>query len=362
MKTTKILTVVATLIVALSLAAPASASCGTVAAIASVGDPAVVGQSGYTFVFSPVFQEFGPVFGASYGLVSSSNAGNPAPPSVSGAATVSFWALGAGDPAVGPGTDNGGFDLVGYPGFYGAGYSSGPSYAGGLWYAATINGTWEAAGIDGCIGSGNCMCLLISDHDGERGFWAVTGGQSDANFNTSINQGGADGNGNNLPIILATMPKPSITASTRAADGSLDVEVTVKLPAPTGGDFTNDGCGCAPIGYRVLQQVLTSGSMPPTDRGVSVWSEPALAAGGAQGVTSFGVGAGDAGVTIRSACGASDTDVYLTAQLVFDSGFATTVVSGNSSRVECGPNLADPDDRPSRIRPRSDRPATPRRR
>ncbi len=360
MKTTKILMVAATLIVALSLAAPASASCGTVAAIASVGDPAVVGQSGYTFVFSPVFQEFGPVYGPSYVLVNSYDALNPAPPSVSGAATVSFWALGAGDPAVGPGTDNGGFDMVGYPQFYSYGYSSGPSYAGGYWAAATLNGTWEAAGIDGCIGSGNCMCLLISDHDGERGFWAVTGGVSDANFNTSVNQGGADGNGNNLPIILVTMDKPSITATVR--QGNFDVDLTVKLPAPTGGDYTNGGCGCAPIGYRVLQQIVTRGSMPPTDRGIGVWSEPVLAGGGAQGVTAFGVGAGDAGVTVRSACGASDTDVYLTAQLVFDSGFATTVVSGNSSRVECGPTLADPDDRPSRIRPRSDRPATPRRR
>lgn len=361
MKTTKILMVAATLIVALSLAAPASASCGTASLISTVGDPANVGQSGYTFVYGPVFQEFAYIVrGPGYVYTYSENAGDPAPQAVSSAATVSFWALGAGDPAIGSGTDNGLFDMIAVGHFYGYGYSSGAGLAGGYWNAATIFSTWEPAGIDGCIGSGNCMCLLISDHDGERGFWAVTGGQSDPNFNTSINQGGADGNGNNLPIVLVTMDAPSITGAVR--QGNFDVDLTVKLAAPTGGDYTNDGCNCAPIGYKVLEQIVVRGSMPPTDRGIAAWSEPVLPGGGVQGVTAFSVGGADTGVTVRSACGAVDTDVYLTAQLVFDSGFATTAVSGNATRVECGPTLADPDDRPSRIRPRSDRPTSPRRR
>ncbi len=359
MKTTKILMVAATLIVALSLAAPASASCGTVASISTIV-PGGGGTSGTTFVFSPPFQEYGITYGPGYAILLGYNAGTPAPPPVSAAATVSFWALGLGDPAIGSGTDNGSFDMIAAGQFYGYGYPSSAYYPGGYWQAATIDSTWEPAGIDGCIGSGNCMCLLISDHDGERGFWAVTGGESNANFNTVINQGGSDGNGNNLPIVLVTMDKPSITGSVRQPN--FDVDLTVKLAAPTAGDYTNDLCNCAPIGYKVLQQVVIRGNMPPTDRSLSAWSEPALAAGGVQGVTAFGDGVADAGVTVRSVCGATNNDVYLTAQLVFDSGFATTVVSGNSARVECGPTLADPDDRPSRIRPRSDRPTSPRRR
>ena len=40
----------------------------------------------------------------------------------------------------------------------------------------------------------------------------------------------------------------------------------------------------------------------------------------------------------------------------FERGFGTTVVSANSSRVECGTTLADPDDKPRTPRPRLDRP------
>lgn len=363
MKTIKILTVVAALIVALSLAAPVSASCLTVAAITTIVPP-TAGNNGRTFVFSPPFLEYGIYYGAGTPPLTYSYASpGTAPPPLSAAASISFWRLGAGNTAIGVGTDNGVFDMAGAPGIYGDlyfyGYASGGLLTGGFWYAATINGGWNSAGIDGCIGAAACMCLLISDHDGTRGFWAVTGGQSNANFNTSINQGGSDGNGNNVPIILATIDKPNITGSVRVAN--MDVDLTIKLAAPTAGDFTTDGCDCAPIGYKVLQQVLARGNMPPSDRSIAAWSEPSLAAGGAQGVTAFGLGAGD-GVTVRSVCGASNKDVYLTTQLIFDSGFGTTVVSGNSARVECGPTLADPDDRPSRIRPRSDRPATPRRR
>ena len=124
MKTTKILTVAAALIVALSLAAPASASCGTPAAITVFANPADVGQNGTSWVFSPPIQEFGIYyyFGAPY--VYSSDAGNPAPPPVGPDARVSFWRVGAGDPAVGFGIDNGVFDMVASGDFYFYGYSS----------------------------------------------------------------------------------------------------------------------------------------------------------------------------------------------------------------------------------------------
>ena len=79
------------------------------------------------------------------------------------------------------------------------------------------------------------------------------------------------------------------------------------------------------------QTIVPRGNMPPTGRDAAAWDVPTLADGVTpQGVTAFG----GAGVSLASACGSSDTDVYLTTQLVFDSGFTTDVVSANSTRME----------------------------
>jgi hypothetical protein len=358
MKTmTRILTVAVVVAGALSLAAPVNANCDADAIITTID------AGGSSFVFSPVFAahpyfyygDFGP---AAYGL--------NVPPALSVDAKITFWAVGTGDPAVGFGDDNGAYNMrTQGTGFYYYLYD----YGGGETFkaAATLNGNWDNGqfATDGCVGNVNCMCVLFSDHDGDTGFFASVGSQSTATLRTSFNLGGSDGFVNNLPIALVAIDPPSITGSVRD-QLTHDVDFTVKVAAPAGvynGGQTADGaCDCAPVGFVVRQQILSSGAVVPSDRDAAAWSLPLKADGSAQTMAAFGTGMTDPGVVIRSACGTSDSDVYLSTQLVFATGFATTVVSGNSLRVECGPTLADPSDRPRPTRPTRGRPDNPRRR
>jgi hypothetical protein len=48
-------------------------------------------------------------------------------------------------------------------------------------------------------------------------------------------------------------------------------------------------------------------------------------------------------VVVESLCGSVDNDVYLSTELWFDSDFTAPFVSSNSTRIECGPTLADPE-------------------
>jgi hypothetical protein len=360
MKTmTKVLTAAAVLVVALSLSAPVGAACGAPALITTIT------ASGSTFVFNPTFASHYSFFYGPYGpAVYSYDGANPAPTPLSAAASISFWAVGTGDPAFGVGNDNGPYDMVENGGFYFGGYTYSATIPGGYLQAGRLAGTWEnptAAGeaTDGCVGGNNCMCVLISDQDGTEGFYAIAGALSDATFSTSINLGGSDGNGNNLPIALVNIAAPSITDSVRD-QGSFDVNLGISAAAPAGGNYVQNGCACGPSGFQVLQMIVPRGNMPPSDRDIGAWTVPTLGDGVTpQPVTAFG-----GTVTVRSSCGTSDTDVYLSTGLVFDSSFGTAVVSGNSSRVECGPNVANPlDNNPSADRPgnRGDR-GKPRRR
>ena len=53
--------------------------------------------------------------------------------------------------------------------------------------------------------------------------------------------------------------------------------------------------------------------------------------------------------TFTVPCGATDVDVYVAGAYRWATGFETAVVGANSTRVECGPNLANPAD--TMIRP-----------
>lgn len=321
---TKVLTVATTLLLALSLAGPMEASCGTVAQIRTK-DP--TGQG--SFIMNTAFQNFvADGIGAGTGpygpYTFSYDPTNPATPPLSPAAAISFWRTGTGDVALGFGDDNGSYDMIATGGFYFTGYAPTSTY-GGYVRGGQIFGTWNPGGIDGCIGANNCMCLLVTDQDGMNGDWAILGGISDANFNTDINIGGTDGVNNFAPILLVNLEPPVITNSRRRIAGSLDVvELDVTLPAPSGGVYTQDGCACGPVGFKVLQQILPRGSKPSSDPGASLWSEPNLETGGPQPVASFG-----STVHVLSAC-AANTDIYLTTQLVFDSGIETPVVSAHT--------------------------------
>jgi hypothetical protein len=330
------LTVAAAFVVALAIGAPAVADCG-----ANPGIISGQGAGGVSQVFTQKFAEtpyqdatfYG--FNYTYGAYAYCGAGGGCTP-VSPAAHVSFWSQGLGNVAPLVGVDNGTFDVIANGGIYFYSYTDTGFYGG-----AYLQTGW-ATGSDGCIGANNCLCALLTDQDGDDSYWAIAGARSNTGFTTSLNRGGTDGSGYlNAPLILVRADKPSIIGSARVGT---DVDLQVSVAPPSGGVYVKDGCNCGPTGFKVLQQIVPRGNMPPTDRSLG-WVEAPLSVGGAQNVTPMG-----GTVSVRSLCGPADQDVYLATQLFFDSGFSTSVVSGNSSRVECGTNLADPNDNP-RIRP-----------
>mgnify|MGYP003571918905 FL=1 len=263
-----------------------------------------------------------------------------------------FWSAGFGDPTIGLGDDNGAFaPSDGW--FYYRGYGA-PYY---FYYAAEIFTTWAALpSIDGCLlngggGTETCTCVLLTDQDGADGFYAMVSNRTNIGSDTFLNQPGNDGNGNAGPIILQPVPKTFIEGNSWSpATG--DIELTVNVSGDPGNYNLDPTCNCGPIGYRVVQQQLTRGSAPPDTRDAAAWTPVDLVGGAPQPVNGNPLGAS---VTVQSLCGlAEDKDVYLATQLVFDSGFDATVVSGNSTRIECGPTIAEPN-QPSRprIRPGS---------
>jgi hypothetical protein len=249
-----------------------------------------------------------------------------------------FWALGTGDPAFGLGDDNGDFYSANW--FH---YDSDPTY--GVYYAGYVNTNWGQNGIDGCLlnagatsglDGDECTCILLSDQYGTDGYFAIASSMVDINGHTYFDMPGADGNGNGGPIILVPIPKPFITlADTNFATRDIDLTVTID-PFSTG-IYEKDGCDCGPVGFKIRSMLIPRGDPPPADRDAELWTELELAGGGAQPVTPLG-----SSVTVASTCGYAYHDVYLAAQLIFDSGFGTAVVSRNSTRIECGPTLAEP--------------------
>lgn len=249
-----------------------------------------------------------------------------------------FWAMGTGDPALYLGDDNGTFTSDNW--FY---YYSNSMY--GIYHAGYVATNWGEGGIDGCIlnagatsglDGDECTCILFSDQDGTDGYFAIASAMVDGLGHSWFDMPGADGNGNGGPIILVSIPRPFITlADTNFA--TRDIDLTVTMAPFAGGVYDRDGCDCGPDGFKIVQRVIPRGDPEPDDRNAALWDEPTLAGGGAQPVTPFG-----SSVTVASTCGFANHDVYLAAQLFFDSGFGSAVVSRNSVRIECGPTLAEP--------------------
>jgi hypothetical protein len=267
-------------------------------------------------------------------------------PPLSANADATFWALGTGNPALGPGDDAGTWTAAANGWMY---YIN--SYYGG-WYAAEIFTGWGTSNaIDGCVQNnpaGSCTCVLITDQDGTTGYFALASDDADAAWNFDLVQPGTDGSGNFSGIILEPIPAPTVVNAARKA-ASLDLDITVNVPMPAAGIYQSGGsCACGPIGYKVKQAIVLRGQPAPSDR-VNGWTDMALVGGGAQAVTAMG-----SPVTVESLCGASNQDVYIATELVFDSDFVAPVVSGDATRVECGPDVAEPE-RP-RFRPGTQRP------
>jgi hypothetical protein len=249
-----------------------------------------------------------------------------------------FWGVGVGNPTLGVGADNGSWTALDwlyiFPG-----------------YPAAIITTWaESTGIDTCIDvqgafGSRCQATFVQDVDpdtGEGMFALLATADDDASGDFFLVQDG------NAPIVFAPQPKMAVTGSVRnGAQG-----VTVALAGPTveaiaAGSFLDEdpaclaasGGGPAPLnglvtGYSVRYVIQPRGSQPPSNFAVEQW-------------TDSGNGILPLGSTTQAAvdCGGQDNDVYLSYQLHFDSGFAAPFVSASTTRTECGPNVADPQER-----------------
>jgi hypothetical protein len=214
-----------------------------------------------------------------------------------------FWRLGFGDPAPGAGADSGGYPAV---------------EADGGWlrwlpeYPAFIDGSWSDGRVDGCIDAPatgpKCMAILLGDHGGGTGYFAVLTAEADASQNYSFVQAGGS------PIELAAIPKPTVLSSS----GGNPLALTVNGPTIPSAGLYLDGPDCDSgigVGYKIYRYASPPGAPVPQD--VESWE----IASGAEPIP-FGT---QAMVTLDLACG--DWDYLLSASLVFDGGFETPYVS-----------------------------------
>lgn len=333
----------------LTFGGTASAECignpGTIASLASATDLSLQSQvwsaqwadSPFGFYYTP------------FGARAYCYAAQVCPPLVNPGG--SFWVAGGGDPAVPAGTDNGLLDLAtGLP-FYAYSNASYNYYNGAFIQTSFGPGT----GTDGCPQGGDCLCMLLTDQTPDATYFGLVSSRVQATLTTTLNQPGSDGSGNlGAPIILQAVPSVTVQNSFRNPTGSddtmVDLQLTVSIDnSPMGGVYVGDGCDCGPIGYKILQQVLPRGGAAPADRSPGAWSESVLSNGSPQSVTMAGMP-----TTVRVDCAdaGSGEDIYVTAELYFDSGFTTQLVSQNSFPIQCGAgvNLADPN-KPAEIRP-----------
>ncbi|MCP3980525.1 MAG: hypothetical protein GY716_14580 [bacterium] len=317
---------------------PVMAACGSFATMTTITDAGrsyiwTEGQFDASYAYPPYVLAYTP----------------PVSPNLDGV----WWRLGAGNPTIGLGDDSGAFDFIAD----GAVYFYGPG-AYGSYFGANIFTGWGADGsVDGCIElSDQCSCVLLSDSDGDDTKFALIAARSDANLQTFFEQPGNDGSGNFAAIILKSLPQPNVVQANRnPVTNDLDL-IRVRVDPPSQGVYAKDGCQCGPSGYKVLAQILPRGSAAPSTRSLGAWSELPTVGGGAQGETNLGQT-----IDLESQCGASNVDIWLTAQVFFTDGFSASTVSSNSTRVECGPNyVEEPTQIDRQDRGRKNRPLTPR--
>jgi hypothetical protein len=240
---------------------------------------------------------------------------------------ASFWHVGNGNPTIGLGSDSGGLAptniLVPTPD-----------------YPALIGSVWSGGAVDGCIDApqpggpaARCMAILATDVDslGAPVFALMT-----AAANSLGNYPFGDG-----PFTMAPLPKLLITNSVRAGGGtSVAIEANLDpdglaagLYLSTVGECTGvtaGGAGSLIGSYQLRYQTLARGGETPSDFDPDQWTP----CGGP-------VPLGQPGICDIPTPG--DVDVFVSYTMNFDSGFETGHVGDESSRVQGGPNIADPD-------------------
>lgn len=189
---------------------------------------------------------------------------------------------------------------------------------------AYINGAWgNDPGIAGCPtfpGVVKMAYVATSPAAGGGSVFFAGCASSDpgsGNFAFGTTQSGAT-------IPAQTVPKPNITSSTRAGDGS-SVTINIAAPAVPGGVLDEGACALAPTSYKVYSRVLPRNSAAPTDRGRTsgAWQQ----VGG-----TFPIG-GPANVVVNTP---GNVDVYLAYSLVFTDNVEVEHVGANSTVVHGG--------------------------
>ena len=296
----RMMTALALVLVASASIGPNHAACQN-ARIVSTLFP----NGSYSYIFSP---------GVEVGATSSS---------ITGDFEASFWALGAGHPSFGQGVDSGAFTALG------------PERNGWVTHPAGspayFHTTWASGKtVDGCIDTEDikttCTAVLLSDqHDGTGYFALLSASPVQGNYSFVQPDNG--------PIVLAPVPVPRLIDTTVT---SSDLRATVRVDALVAGLFLDSGCPAGIVrGYRIYAQVVKQGGDVPTDR-----DRPTSSTGGdwvlVDGGEALDGGPLDLGTTaqITIAC-KSDDEVYLAASVVFDSGFETRHVSGNTAPIRC---------------------------
>lgn len=304
---------------------PANAICGS----------ARLFKSGNTYIYTPGCQ------GSYYGTGCDGGSGDT---SMTSAARGRFWAVGTGDPAVGPGNDNGSFEFLG-------GWAVNDDT-----YPMGFNSSWAKAGVDNCVDAApnKCMAILLTDNvdtgNQVTGAFALLTNQPDSLGNYDFDQGGH--------VTLQTVPGLRINGSARTGGGTgVDIQLSsMSLAEVEGGLHLDSNCtgggsaaGDVLQGFQIFAREATRNDPPqPPSNDASEWTKVG-------GVNPFD----GPDVTVSVPCN-GDNDVWVAAGIVFDSGFTNDVVAGHPTtdlgetlRVECGANLAEPDGLRIERKPRS---------
>jgi hypothetical protein len=234
-----------------------------------------------------------------------------------------FWAIGVGDPVEGVGHDSGPF----------IGRRDGvkPWIRAPLGYPAYIHTSWAGMGtIDGCIDrietTVRCTAVLLADQDEQgRSYFALLTAKAKHGDYLFAQP-------DNAPIVLAAVPRP--TVSDKRPAGGEDLEVEISVDEPAAGLYLDPDCRLdAAVGYRLYAQANVRGVPPPPDRANRLFSPDATwqsaRADGATPVLTFGR------TTKQSVACPRGKDLRLAASLVFDSGFELPFVSESSPVVRC---------------------------
>jgi len=277
-------------------------------------------------------------------------------PATSPNLTGVFWALTGGDPTVGVGNDNGALNFnfteeTAYMPYWE--YSHFPmTINAGLpmsWGPASVDGCIDATGSDSTLPDAQqCTCMLLTDEWNGAGYYAVLSKFVATDLFTYVvatqdsdKMQLSSGEPKN-DIILSPVPRPAILGSTGDASGKI-----LNVVANDTSVDNVDPCNCLQ-GYKIYGVVQPSNSMAPP-RDLANWTELASGAGTAQQTTQLGMP-----TSVRVDCGVGQ-QAYIATVATFDSGYRGHYVSSDAVRVNCDPNVADPQ-RPDRPGTRPDLP------